>query len=186
MVVRLIIKSDASGTGSFIDNGIVVPVVSGSVSGTAKLDRYLTGYTGSNDQKYHFLSSPVTAQPIQGSANFIDVTTNSDDFYRFNEPTATWINARASGNVWNGAFGETNFVPGRGYLVSYSGDQTKNFYRTLNTSTQALTCTYTLPFPAGAGAMAGTWSEILILSHRLGPCCCKPPWRYYRSCIVLL
>ena len=53
----IVIKSDASGTGSLLDNGISGP-------GTARVERYLTKYNVVNDGMYHFLSSPVTSQAI--------------------------------------------------------------------------------------------------------------------------
>lgn len=132
----LVIESDASGTGSLIENGT-------AGAGNAKIQRYLSAYTTTTDQRYHFLSSPVDAQNI--NIDFIDVSgTSGEDFYKFDEVSATWINARADGNVWNIAFDETAFVPGRGYLVSYPEPApTKIFTGKLNTGSLPLTCTFT-------------------------------------------
>jgi hypothetical protein len=139
----LIILSNALSTGSFIDNGF-------GGTGTARVDRYLTGYTTSNDMKYHLISSPVTSQAIQ--PQFVNLPNITDDFYKFDEPTNTWINTRTSGGTWNSSF-ETDFVPNRGYLVSYPSNVTKSFSGTLNTvplDPINITCTYTAP-PTGAG-----------------------------------
>lgn len=120
----LVIKSDATGTGSLITaNGVA-----------ATVERYLTNYSSSSDQKYHFISSPVTEQAIQ--PNFVtDPPTTGVDFYKFDEPTNYWINTKASGGAWNGDFGN-NFEVGRGYMVAYpTSPVTKNFTGTLNAGT---------------------------------------------------
>lgn len=113
----LVIESDATGTGSLIHS-------TAGVAATA--ERYLTNYSTVNDNKYHFLSSPVSAQPIRP-----DFVANSPaanvDFYKFDEPTATWINTKTEANAWNTEF-ESNFVVGRGYLIAYpSAPETKSF-----------------------------------------------------------
>ncbi len=113
-VSGLVIKSDINGTGSLIN----------STSGvTATIQRYLTKYDDVNDSKYHFISSPVSAQPI-----FTDLM----DFYRFSETNNFWINRTSSGDPE--AFNDVNFAIGRGYLVADDADVTKLFNTgTLNT-----------------------------------------------------
>lgn len=143
----LVIKSDASGTGSFIDNGVI------NGAGTAKVERYLTGYNSIYDVKYHFISSPVAIQPIQ--PGFVTVPPNTgDDFYKWDEPSATWINTKNSSGSWNTGF-ESAFEPGKGYMVSYPSDLTKNFVGNLNTnlpgSPMTMSCSWTNPASGGGG-----------------------------------
>jgi hypothetical protein len=110
----LVIESDANGTGSLINN-------TADVAATVK--RYLTKYDDVNDSKFHFISSPVTEQPI-----FTDLT----DFYRFSEINNYWIYRTSTGEPE--AFGDVNFEVGRGYLVANVADITKQFSTgTLNT-----------------------------------------------------
>jgi hypothetical protein len=143
----LIIKSDIYGTGSFIDNGTI------NGAGTVKVERYLTGYTNITDVKYHFISSPVALQPIQ-PAFVADPPNPGDDFYKWDEPSATWINTKTSSGSWNPVF-ETAFEPGKSYLVSYPSDVMKNFSGMLNTDPVAsptiVNCTWTDPFSGGSG-----------------------------------
>lgn len=134
----LVIESDATGTGSLIHS-------TAGVAATVK--RYLTNYSAAGDNKYHFLSSPVSAQPIR--PDFVANTPAADvDFYKFDEPTATWINTKTEANAWNADF-ESNFEVGRGYLVAYpTTPQTKSFTGgTLNSypsnTPLVITCTNT-------------------------------------------
>ncbi len=138
----IVIKSDATGTGSLLDNGI-------SGSGTARVERYLTKYNVVSDGMYHFLSSPVSGQAI--SPTFSNPPGNfTDDFYKLDEPSYTWISFRNPGNVINPAF-ETTLTPGRGYLVAYNADVTKSFTGTLNTGNLS----------TGAGLPAITYTSSL-------------------------
>lgn len=134
---RLVIKSGATGTGSLIHNTAGVG---------ATVERYLVGYDDENDQMFHLISSPVVAQAIR--EEFVTNTpTAGHDFYSFDEVTNMWINTRAAGDIWNTAF-ENNFAVGKGYLVAYPSDVTKNFTGVLNSAEVVLTCSNTAP-PAG-------------------------------------
>jgi len=143
----LIIKSDANGTGSFIDNGFI------NGPGTTKVERYLTGYTNITDVKYHFISSPVTAQPVQ-PVFVADPPFAGDDFYKWDEPSATWVNSKNGSGSWNTGF-ETLFEPGKGYLVSYPFENIKYFSGILNTNPPAspltMNCSWTDPESGGGG-----------------------------------
>jgi hypothetical protein len=123
----LIIKSDATGTGALIDiNGI-------EGTGTAKVQRYLTGYSTHFDHKYHFLSSPVENQAIK--PEFVYLPNSVNDFYRFSEQYNSWVNTkRLPDTLWNEGFGDNLFHLGAGYLVSYKFDTTKNFIGPLHTT----------------------------------------------------
>ena len=141
----LILQSDASGTGSFIDNGI-------SGAGTMRSERYLTGYSTLTDLKYHFLSSPVGAQPVQPQfvANPPDPLC---DFYQWSEPTDNWINSKDVVGSWNSGF-ESAFITGKGYLVSYPTNVTRSFTgipnSNLTSSPLIVNCSWSSP-PSGGG-----------------------------------
>jgi len=142
----LVLKSDASGTASFIDNGTIE---NNSGLGTAKVERYITPYDVVSDLKFHFLSSPVSStQAI--APEFIDLSSGLiTDFYRWDESLTKWISYRLGNygseqyNSYNNDFGNLNFVPGKGYMVAYPDAVTKNFIGVPNTSTPGITITCT-------------------------------------------
>jgi len=116
-----------SGT-TLLDNSLL------TVNGTATVNCFISKYASGIDNMYHFLSSPVSGQAI--SPQFSNPTGNvTDDFYKFDEGTYTWINSRNTGNVYNPSF-EDNFVVGRGYLAAYLADATKTFSGTMNSGNQ--------------------------------------------------
>jgi len=122
------VKSDATGTGSFISDQPV----------TVTMQRYISEWYNAI-HGWHFLSSPVGSQAIR--PGFVaDPPLLNQDFFKWDEPTATWINTKQydGGNlIWNPNF-ENNFVAGRGYLVAYQSTQTKMFAQTLNVEDVAL------------------------------------------------
>ncbi|MFZ4707443.1 MAG: YDG domain-containing protein, partial [Bacteroidales bacterium] len=132
----LVIESNASSSGSLIT----------SSSPPATVQRYLTNYISVNDQKFHFVSSPVSAQAIQ--PEFVPSAINSgQDFFAYSEPDNSWINSKTSGNIWNTDF-DTYFAAGKGYMVAYpTAAVLKNFKGNLNSypsgTPLAITCTYT-------------------------------------------
>jgi len=116
----LIIKSDASGTGSLIQN-------TPGVAATA--ERYINAW-GDALHGWHFLSSPVAGQLIQ--PEFVENPPAAHtDFYSWDENSNTWINTKANNGTWNPAF-ESTFTTGKGYLVAYQNTVTKNFSGNLN------------------------------------------------------
>lgn len=137
----LVLKSDASGTASFIDNGEITG------SGTARIERYLTKYNVVSDLKFHFIASPVAdGQSIENE--FINLSSaDITDFYKWDEPSNLWINYRGSTyNSRNEAFGDNfKFVAGKGYMVAYPGNTTKSFSGVPYTNSLGLTinCTNT-------------------------------------------
>ena len=143
----LIVKSDVTGAGSFIDNGILLG------SGTMKAERYLTGYSTNTDLRYHFLSSPVEDQLIQPGFVGNPPDPNSD-FYQWSEPDKTWINSKDSYGIWNNGF-EPAFNTGKGYLVAYPANGTKSFSGKPNTfllsAPLVVNCSYTDPVSGGGG-----------------------------------
>jgi endoglucanase len=119
----IIVKSDATGTGSLIVGQQGVP---------ATVERYISAWT-SAIHGWHFLASPVAGQAIQ--PEFVpDPPTANQDFYKWDESASTWINTKFDdgGNlIWNPDF-ETQFTIGKGYLAAWSANQTKSFSQMLN------------------------------------------------------
>lgn len=112
-----LVESDETGTGSFIG--------SSSVNGT--IQRYMEGHNGNTNAGWHFLSAPVAAQAI----STFHTPGSGDDFYKWDEPSATWVNRTAAGGILNPEF-ETDFVTGKGYLVAYVTTTTAQFEGTLH------------------------------------------------------
>lgn len=118
-VTKLIIESDANGSGSLILEGS---------SAKATVERYI-GQWSDADHGWHFLSSPVAAQPI----SVFHTAGSGNDFYKWDETNDEWINRTADGGGLNGSF-EANFAVGTtGYLIANSTTTTKSFTGTLNT-----------------------------------------------------
>ena len=133
--VRII--SDVNSSGSLIHHTSNVP-------GTVL--RYLPGAS----QSWHFLSSPVAAQAI--SPDFVQDPSTDYDFFTWYEAGDTWVNFKNTGTepTWETANGISDFVPGRGYLVEYTGtDLIKAFSGNLNIGPIAFSLTR-----AGTGAYA--------------------------------
>ncbi len=116
----IVIKSDATGTGSLItSNGV-----------GATVERYVAGDWSSATSGWHQISSPVAAQAL--SAFETSGTNNGYDLYGWDEPTNTWKNYKDAGfATWNGS---ANFNVGQGYMISYEANQTKTFTGALNVS----------------------------------------------------
>lgn len=147
----LVLKSDASGTATIIQNSSGVD---------ASTERYLT------QGEYHYISTPVSNQNI--SPEFVNTTSNplpsTVDFYKFDEPNNLWRNIKdGSGNL-NTTF-ETQFVIGRGYAyANIDAIYTKEFTGELNYDDLTVNLTKTTssgsagwnlvgnPFPANLSA----------------------------------
>ncbi len=135
----LVIKSDATGTGSLITPS----------TPAATVERYTTKYitgTAAGNHMFHYISSPVSSQAIH--PEFVDYPTpaTNADFYSYSETSNLWINTKADNGSWNGSF-ESTFAPGKGYSVAYPGDVTKNFtgnvYSYTSGSPLVMTCSKT-------------------------------------------
>jgi len=134
----LVIMSDASGTGSLVNN---------TIRQSAMFECYINGISWA----WHFLSSPVIDQEISG--NFTPTGTGNDyDFYTWYESSLLWVNFKNTtvAPTWNTANdGTILFNPGKGYLVAYeSENSTKTFAGELNSGT----VTYGLNYTSGTGA----------------------------------
>ncbi len=109
----LVIESDASGTGSLISNTTGVDVI---------VKRYIDGYSSGSTHGWHLLGSPVVGQDI----SLFHTPGTGDRFYKWDEPTKTWINRTAEGDVLNPVF-ESAFVEGRGYLIANENSSVFSF-----------------------------------------------------------
>jgi len=138
--------SASAAPGSFIQNGSV------GGTGTVKVEKFISPYLSTNDPNYHFISSPVASQDIQ--PEFVcDPPESSTDFYRWDEPSAVWVNSKTSGGAWNTAFqpgDDRSFRPGIGYLVAYASDVVKSFSGLIRNSGLDAALTFT-----GGGDYAG-------------------------------
>ncbi len=109
----LVIKSDATGTGSLITNG--------TVSGDVTVERYIP-----QGDSWHLLSAPTPGMTILGS-DFVPTPDGENklpttfDFYSYDEGEAAtpWINIRGENQIVNSGFDGT-FLAGKGYMVAYS------------------------------------------------------------------
>ncbi|MBS4057523.1 MAG: hypothetical protein KGZ82_09425 [Bacteroidales bacterium] len=125
--------SDATGTASLQH---ITADVQGSVQ------RYLTKYNSASDRMYHFVASPVAAQPIQ--TEFVaNPPLAAADFYAYDELQNIWVNTKQANGSWNPAF-ETNFAVGKGYLVAYPDISTKTFSGALNNGDYVVSCSHTV------------------------------------------
>lgn len=111
----LIIKSDASGTGSLkhLNTGV-----------NATVERFIPAANWANNvDGWHLISSPVVNQSISGSWTPDGTNDNDYDFYEWleNDEEYPWMNQKANIGVM------TNFNSGKGYLVSYQQAST-NFF----------------------------------------------------------
>jgi hypothetical protein len=138
-VAGLIIASNEEGTGSLIHNNNSVP---------ASFQRYISG----EPQTWQMISSPVTSQSISG--NFTPAGGENPygdgtryDFYAWYEPDTSWVYLLNDNQppTWNTANGNSNFIPGRGYLVSYKDPHpTKVFEGNLNNGSVSIEVIKTL------------------------------------------
>jgi len=108
------IKSDVTGTGTFVDNGTV------TVNGTTTVQQYLTGSgTTTPNGRFWYISSPVTGAT---SATFDAAGTNV--LKRYEEPN----------HVWSEITDNTTTLPvGTGYFTRLGATTTATFTGTLNT-----------------------------------------------------
>ncbi|MFZ4725321.1 MAG: T9SS type A sorting domain-containing protein [Paludibacter sp.] len=109
----IVIKSDSTGTGSLLHS---------TASVNAIVERYIPHSTA---DEFHMLASPVATQAISPVFN------EPDGFFVWNEPNGNWIEYADVAN-FAAANGGTNFIPAKGYAVSYPGTTTKNFIGNLN------------------------------------------------------
>ena len=143
------LANSAGTSGLVIKNGGSL-ITNGSVSGSTTIQQLIP-----SDNKWHFISSPVSGQLICDGvfaplvANFNETTGATYDFYKWSEPIVSgglnWLNLKSSDWTLNtAAFGEPpQFDVKAGYLVAYSpsfaGSSTKAFSGVLITGDQTIT-----------------------------------------------
>jgi len=93
------IQSDATGTGTFIDNGTLTAT-------TTKVEQYLT--SGRN----WYLSSPVSSAPRS-------VISTSSSVVRYNEPTCEWL---TESSTLTPAKGYIAITPSSSSVITFTGD----------------------------------------------------------------
>jgi len=120
----LVVKSDATGTGSLIHS-------TADVDGTFERFMNNADWTDWMDG-WHFLGSPVAAQAI--SPAFTTSPATGYDLYCWYEPSNLWVNYKnaTTAPTWITANGSDNFTVGRGYMAAYDEAATKSFAGKLN------------------------------------------------------
>lgn len=127
--VGILIKSDATGTGSLIHN-------------TSGIDATVERYIEAADwvewtDGWHFISSPVASQTINALSGFVTAGPPADDFdlYAWHEPENAWVNFKntTTSPTWSDVNNNSlNFLIGKGYMASYQVSDIKEFKGVLN------------------------------------------------------
>ena len=145
----MLLLSDATGTASLMHNSSNVP---------ATMKRYISGAA----EDWHFLSSPVSNQPMNGSWLPSGTYGNGTgyDLYSWNEPTSCWIYQLdlSSAVNWSTIHPGGNFQTGRGYLYSVQAlNPTKEFAGSLNNGS--------LTYPVTAGSTTASLKGFTLLGN---------------------
>lgn len=115
------LKSD--GTGKVpVANPSGSLIVSGTVTGSISVERFIAGHNNVDGDGWHYIASPVDYFTVSGS-DF--EPTGSSDLYYWDEVNYLWKNYEAS------AF---DLVKEKGYLCAYTNDATKTFSGNPNNS----------------------------------------------------
>ncbi len=154
----LVLRSNASGTASFIDNGF-------SGTGTAKVERYLTN-TGSGSE-WHLVSSPIS-NGLTGIFVTEYLTQYNEPLHKAEYIIPTYL----------------PLAPMKGYDVWVNNTCTKSFSGTLNTGTQSYNVTRSWmdsvsaydgwnivgnPYPSGLDASLLTYSGVETAAYFWNP-----------------
>ncbi|MFZ4398612.1 MAG: M6 family metalloprotease domain-containing protein [Bacteroidales bacterium] len=129
-IIGLNIKSDAMGSGSLLHKTAGTP---------ASVERFISHVFS---DEYHMLSSMVSSQAISAGFN------QTEGFYVWDEPTANWIDYNDTLNFF-ASNGSSNFIPGKGYAVSYPTTVTKYFSGFLNQGNITIPLSYTTNLYSG-------------------------------------
>ena len=152
---NLIIKSNASGTGSFINNGTYT-------ASNTTVERYLPAWPSTTStQGWHLICSPVANHSL---SNFTPSPASSYDFFKWDEPTSIWLDQKIPAN------NISSFETGIGYLVSYQNAGVRNFSGTLINSDVSPNLSYTAnsypgwnvignPFTSAISGDINTWTK---------------------------
>jgi hypothetical protein len=119
----IVIQSDSTGTGAILDNG-------NTITGTATVQQYVSGTSGTVPRGWWYLSSPVS----NGTASVFGLDA-SHRLWSWDEPTVAYQEITSGGTALNA---------GQGYVYSNTGgDATLSFTGTLNTGDITLNLTRT-------------------------------------------
>jgi hypothetical protein len=135
------IQSDASGSGSLIHFNSL----------NATVECYIPHNYPPNQDEFHMLASPVTNQHIAPDFN----ATNG--FYAWSENNGSWIEYADAINFTAANAGDTIFIPGKGYAVSYDSTVTKSFTGLLNQDTVIIPLTTTAGIYEGFNFIANPY-----------------------------
>lgn len=136
----LIIQSDATGNGSLI--------VDGSVTGDAKVYRYIAKFTG-DDNGWHEIGCPVASFAVSGSTWDPTLVGTYNDLYYWDESQHLWMNYRDAG---------FNLSPNKGYLVANDANLDHFFTGVLNnTNITDGSLTYTTGSFAGSNLLGNPY-----------------------------
>ncbi|WP_243348107.1 T9SS type A sorting domain-containing protein [Parabacteroides sp. FAFU027] len=115
------ILSDATGTGTYLDNG--------TTAATANVHQYLTGAGGTTPSgRFWYISCPVASSTLQG------LTGTTTKLWYYNESSASY----------SGPYTDLATYPfsvGKGYVTRLGETSTANFTGTLNTGSQPINLT---------------------------------------------
>ena len=145
----LTINSSNSGTGSLIVNE--------SSMGNVTAKRYVDVIAKAD--KWHYVSSPVSGQTLDGTWMSINniANTPSYQFFRYDEATNYWIIYGSTGIPV--AFNDITFVEARGYCMSTSGAQALSFIGTVRTDNVNYATTYTVDNGEGCNLVGNPFTS---------------------------
>ncbi|MFZ4400804.1 MAG: lamin tail domain-containing protein [Bacteroidales bacterium] len=151
--------------------GITGLVIKSDGSGTASLKHYTAGVNATverfiphmNADEFHMLASPVSGQAIAPNFN------EPESFFVWNEPTGAWIELADTTNFAAANFGSsTNFIPAKGYAVSYPFQTLKDFAGVLNEGNVTIPLTVTTGTYSGWNFVANPYPSAIDWSVAAG------------------
>ena len=139
-------------------------VIKSDGAGTASLKHYTAGVNATVERfiphifadEFHMLASPVAAQLIAPDFN------EPESFFVWNEPTGAWIELADATNFAAANFGSsTNFIPAKGYAVSYPFQTRKDFAGVLNEGSVSIPLTVTAGTYSGWNFVANPYPSAI-------------------------
>jgi len=151
--------------------GITGLVIKSDGAGTASLKHYTAGVNATVERfipqnladEFHMLASPVSGQTIAPNFN------EPESFFVWNEPTGAWIELADTTNFAAANFGSsTNFIPAKGYAVSYPSQTKKDFAGVLNEGNVTIPLTVTTGTYSGWNFVANPFPSAIDWSVAAG------------------
>ena len=155
----LTIQSTDAGTGSLI--------VEGTATGNVTAQRYVDDIPAKGDPKWHYVSSPVADQDLDGdwmTSNSILFNDPAYQLYRFSEDTDYWIYYGYTGSEPE-SFGDANFVDARGYATTRTNAGTYSFTGEVRTSDVTYAATYTSNKGIGWNLVGNPFTSSLAVTN---------------------